>query len=245
MSESVSTLYKDALQRGHVAVVKGRPREAVSHYEEAGELAPERPLPFVRIGEIYLQMQEHRAAAAAFDAALDRGPTDLAALNGKAAALAASGEGRQAGEMRARATELEARARTTQRRGRTLDPRTLELERHIRNGAAARAAGDLGVAAAAYLTAANGFAAINDFDGAVDACLRGLEARPGNIDIHFVLTMLYLRRGWVELGVQRAELIEHRLDIDDDRVRRKALAALARDFRTLSPALERLATSAA
>ena len=245
MSESVSTLYKDALQRGHVAVVKGRPREAISHYEEAGELAPERPLPFVRIGEIYLQMQEHRAAAVAFDTALDRGPTDLAALNGKAAALAASGEGRQAGEMRARAAELEARARTTQRRGRTLDPRTLELERHIRNGAAARAAGDLGVAAAAYLTAANGFAAINDFDGAVDACLRGLEARPGNIDIHFVLTMLYLRRGWVELGVQRAELIEHRLDIDDDRVRRKALAALARDFRTLSPALERLATSAA
>lgn len=245
MSESVSTRYKDALQRGHVAVVKGRPREAIGHYEEAGKLAPDRPLPFVRIGEIYLQMQEPRAAVAAFGTALERAPIDLGALYGKAAALDAAGEGRQAGEMRARAAELGAMSRTTRRRGRTPDPRAQELELHIRNGAASRAAGDLGMASAAYLTAANGFAAISDFDGAVDACLRGLEAHPGNLDIHFVLTMLYLRRGWVELGVQRAELIEHRLDIDDDRVRRNALAALARDFRTLSPALERLATTAA
>ena len=52
-----------------------------------------------------------------------------------------------------------------------------------------------------------------------------------------------LRRGWTEFGVQRATLIERRLDIDDDRLRRNALAALARDFRTLSPELERLAAS--
>ena len=110
----------------------------------------------------------------------------------------------------------------------------LELERHVSNGAAARAAGELGIAAAAYLTAANGFAAVNDFDAAIDACLRALEARPGNIDVHFTMAMLYLRRGWAELGVQRALLIERRLDIDDDPRRRAALHALARDFRTLS-----------
>ena len=34
-----------------------------------------------------------------------------------------------------------------------------------------------------------------------------------------------------------------RLGIDDDRLRRNALVALARDFRTLSPELEHLATS--
>ena len=123
------------------------------------------------------------------------------------------------------------------------DPRLLDIERHVINGGAARSAGDLGVASVAYLTAANGYVGINDFDAAIDACLSGLEARPGNLDVHFVMAMLYLRRGWSELGVQRVMLIEHRLDIDDDALRRNALAALARDFRTLSPELERLAVS--
>jgi lipopolysaccharide biosynthesis regulator YciM len=121
----------------------------------------------------------------------------------------------------------------------------VEIERHMANGAAAMRAGDTSIAAVAYLTAANGFAAANDHDGALDACLRGLEAQSGNIDIHFVMAMLYLRRGWTELGVQRAMLIEHRLDIDDDPRRRSALHALARDFRTHHPQLERLAAAGA
>ncbi len=123
-------------------------------------------------------------------------------------------------------------------------PSPAELERHVANGAAARAAGDLGIAAAAYLTAAHGYAALGEPDIAVDACLRGLEARPGDIDIHFLLTVLYLRRGWNELAVQRALRIERRLDIDDDAVRRGALGALARDFRARAPELERLASAA-
>ena len=123
-------------------------------------------------------------------------------------------------------------------------PPLAELERHVTNGAAARAAGDLGIAAAAYLTAAHGYAALDESDAAVDACLRGLEARPGDIDIHFLLTVLYLRRGWNELAVQRALLIAHRLDIDDDAVRRGALGALARDFHARAPELERLASAA-
>ena len=245
MSESVSTRYKDALQRGHVAVVKSRPREAISHYQDAAKLAPERPLPLVSVGNIHLQMQEPREALAAFDEALRRAPSDLGALRGKAAALEAAGNGGEAGALRSRAAELEDMERAGRGRTRDVDPRALELERHVSNGAAARAAGDRGVAAAAYLTAANGFAAVNDIDAALDACLRGLEARSGDIDLHFVMTMLYLRRGWTELGVQRAVLIARRLDIDDDPLRRNALGALARDFRHLSPELERLATNAA
>ena len=243
MSEQVSVRYKEALQRGHVAVVKGRPREAIGHYQEAAALVPDRPLPHTRIGHVYLGMEQPREALAAFVTALERAPADREALEGKAAALAAAGRPEEAGEARSRAAEVAALERAGQERPRPADPRLLEIERHVINGAAARAAGDLGVASSAYLTAANGYAAINDFDAAIDACLRGLEARPGNIDIHFVMTMLYLRRGWIELGVQRAMLIEHRLDIDDDTLRRNALVALARDFRTLSPELERLATS--
>ena len=241
MSDPVSTRYKDALQRGHLAVVKGRPREAIGHYEEAGRLVPDRPLPFMRMGDIHLRMREPKQAVKAFDAALERAPTDVIAMRGKAAALAADGRKDEAQALATRATEIEAMERAGQGGGRKADPRLLELEQHVRNGAAARVAGDTGVAAVAYLTAANGFAAAGDFDAAVDACLRGLEAMPGNIDIHFVMTMLYLRRGWTELAVQRATLMEHRLDIDDDPLRRNALSALARDYRTLSPELERLA----
>ena len=244
MSESVSARYKESLRRGHVAVVKGRPREAVGHYEEAAALVPDRPLPYTRMGHIYLQMEQPREALTAFEAALERAPSEREALEGKAQALAATGRLEEATHARSRAAELAARERTGRARRRPADPRLLEIERHIVNGAAARAAGDLGVASAAYLTAANGYVAIDDFDAAIDACLRGLEARPGNIDIHFVLAMLYLRRGWTELGVERVRLIERRLDIDDDDLRRNALAALARDHRTRAPELERLAAGA-
>lgn len=244
MSDPVSVRYKEALQRGHVAVVKGRPREAIGHYQEAAELVPDRPLPYTRMGHVYLQMEQPREALAAFDAALERAPTEREALEGKAAALTATGRSDEAGVARLRAAEAQAVERAGRQHRRPADPRLLEIERHIVNGAAARAAGDSGVASAAYLTAANAYAAINDFDASIDACLRGLEAWPGNIDIHFVMAMLYLRRGWTELGVERIALIGHRLDIDDDRLRRNALTALARDFRTLSPELERLAASA-
>ena len=243
MSDPVSVRYKDALQRGHVAVVKGQPREAIGHYDVAAGLAPERPLPYIRMGQVYLQMEQPREALRAFEAALQRAPSEREALEGKAAALAATGRAREAGDTRSRAAELAAREQAVERRRRPGDPRLLEIERHIINGAAARTVGELGVAAAAYLTAANGFVAVNDFDAAIDACLRALEAQPGNIDVHFVMTMLYLRRGWTELAVQRITLIKHRLDIDDDARRRGALLALARDHRALSPELERIATS--
>jgi Tfp pilus assembly protein PilF len=241
MSDSVSTRYKEALRRGHMSVVKGRPREAIKHYREAGELVPERPLPFVSIGYIHLRMRDPRDALEAFDEALEREPNDLEALRGRAAALEAAGDARQAGTVRARIAQLEVRTRTGQRSYAPVDRRALELERHVSNGAAARAAGDTATASAAYLAAANGFAAANDFDAAMDACLRALEAHPGNIDVHFTMAVLYLRRGWAGLGAQRAMLIAHRLDVDDDPRRRAALHALARDFRGLAPELERLA----
>ena len=242
MSDAVSTRYKDALRRGHLAVVKGRPREAIGHYQLAGELVPDRPLPFVSIGNVYLQMRQPREAVVAFDTALQRMPSDREAMRGKAAALEALGHVREADDLRLRVSELDAMARAAQRRGSATDPAGLELEQHVYNGAAARAAGELDVAVAAYLAAANGYAARNDVVAALDACLRALEARPGNIDVHFTMAMLYLRQGWAELGEQRVFLIEHRLDIDDDPRRRRALHALARvnSSSTLHPAPRKL-----
>ncbi len=245
MSDPVSVRYKDALQRGHVAVVKGRPREAISHYQEAASLVPGSAAAV------------HSASATSTSAWSSRAKPSKPSRPPSSGRLPIARPWRARplrwpradGSMRpARPApgphEIEALERAGRQRRQPADPRLLEIEQHVINGAAARAAGDLGVASAAFLAAANGYVAINDFDAAIDACLRGLEARPGNIDIHFVMAMLYLRRGWVELGVQRVLLIAHRLDIDDDPLRRNALAALARDFRTLSPELERLASGA-
>jgi tetratricopeptide (TPR) repeat protein len=245
MSETASVRYKEALQRGHVAVVRGRPLDAIEQYRAAATLAPERPLPFVRIGEVYLRLHEPREAVKAFDAALERAPLDVVAMEGKAAALAAAGELQAADALRAQAARLEAGPAQGTPRARPGEARLREIEQHVANAAAARAAGDLATAATAYLTAANGYAALGDFEAAIDSCLHGLESRPGNIDIHFLMAVLYLRRGWIELGVQRALLIERRLEIDDDQLRRKALGALAYDFRTRAPALARLAAAPA
>jgi tetratricopeptide (TPR) repeat protein len=244
MTDPVSTRYKEALRRGHVAVVKGRPREAVQHYQEAADLAGQRPLALVSMGGVYLQMRQPREALVAFDEALKRAPADLDAMRGKAQALQAAGRAEDSKVVFARLAELEAQQRSSQRSVPAVDPLTLELERHIEAGAAARAAGDVNAACMAYLTAANGYSAANDFDAALDACLRALEARPGNIDVHFTMAVMYLRRGWAELGAQRVVLIEHRLDVDDDPRRRAALQALARDHRVLSPELERIAATA-
>ncbi|HKZ91432.1 MAG TPA: tetratricopeptide repeat protein [Candidatus Limnocylindrales bacterium] len=243
MTDQAPDAYREALRRGHVAVVKGRPREAISHYEEAGRLARQRPLPFVSMGSVYLQMRQPREAIRAFDEALRRAPSDVSAMRGKAAALEADGRLAAATALTQRSAELEAmeRAGRGSRDGRHELRR--ELEARVAEGHQARAAGDLDRAAAAFHLAAIGYAGQDGFDAAMDACLRALEARPGAIDVHFTLAHLYLRRGWTEHGVQRVMLIERRLDIDADPRRRSALQALAHDYQALAPELERLASA--
>jgi Tfp pilus assembly protein PilF len=243
MTDPASNLYKEALRRGHVAVVKGRPREAVQHYQEAADLAEKRPLPFVSMGSVYLQMRQPREALRAFDQALQRAPDDLEAMRGKARALEADGKRDEARALASRIAEQDALQQAGQRPAPAVDPRSAELEGHIWAGAQARASGDLETACKAYLAAANGYAAANDFNAALDACLCALEARPGHIDVHFTMAVIYLRRGWVELGVQRVLLVDHRLDVDEDSRRRAAVHALARDHRALSPDLEHLAAT--
>lgn len=241
MQHEGSLRYREALERGHVAVSKGRPREAISSYDEAARLAPRRPLAYVSMGAVFLQMRRPREALRAFEAALERAPGDVSAMRGKAAALEAEGRVPEANALLQRAAELEAMERAGRGAG-APDARRLELERRVAEGDEARIAGDLDNAAAAYHAAALGYAAEGAFDPALDACLRALEARPGAIDVHFTMAHLYLTRGWANLGVQRVRLIDHRLDIDADPRRRAALRALAHDFRTLAPELADLAS---
>lgn len=244
MTDDGPVRYREALRRGHVAVTRGRPREAIAHYTEAARLAEQRSQPYVSMGSVYLQMRQPREAIRAFDEALARMPADPSALRGKAAALEADGRPAEARELSLRAMQLESQERTTHAGGRDADQRRRELERFVADGEEARRAGDLDRAAGAFHAAGMGYAAEGAFEAAIDACLRALEARPGAIDVHFTMAYLYLRRGWADLGVQRVKLIDHRLEIDADPRRRTALQALARDFRALHPELDSLAPPA-
>lgn len=243
MSDAVSERYKEALRRGHVAVVKGRPREAVKHYEEAGSLVADRPLPFVSMGTVYLQMRQPREAIAAFDEALRRSPSDREALRGKAQALEAEGHGAEAAELARRASELDAIDQASQRAERARAAASLGMERHIGEAVRASRAGDRAAAIGAFMAAAQGYLAQGAGDAAFDAALRALEVDPGALNVHLMLVDMYLRRGWIELAVQRLLLIEHRLQVDPFPGARNALGEMANQHRQLDPRIERLASS--
>src|SRR4051812_37159167 len=108
MSEPVFERYKEALKQGHVATFKGRPREALQHYQEAARLAGHRALPFVSMGGALLQLGRAQEAIAAYDEALKRAADDRQALSGKAAALLAAGKRGEAAALLQQVAELEA-----------------------------------------------------------------------------------------------------------------------------------------
>ena len=105
----------------------------------------------------------------------------------------------------------------------------------------ARSQDDGDAAVEAFLAAAAAYLERDLADAALDACYRALEVAPGDLDVHFAMAELYLRRGWREHAVERLGLIEHTLRIEDDPDVRARLADLAGEYRTLDPTLERLA----
>jgi tetratricopeptide (TPR) repeat protein len=238
VTDPISDRYKEALRRGHVAVVQGRPREAVTHYEEAGRLAGHRPLPWVSMGNVYLSMRRPGEAIGAFEEALRRAPGDVTALRGKAEALNAAGRRDEATAVARRAIELEAMALAGRR---VVAVAAGDADASFAHAEQARAEGEDERAVQAYLAAAAAYADRDLADAAVDACYRALEVAPGDIGIHLTMADLYLRRGWKEHGVERVQLIEHVLGIDPDAGVRASLHALAAEYRTLDPALERVA----
>jgi tetratricopeptide (TPR) repeat protein len=126
VTESLYERYKDALRRGHVAAMHGRPEAALAAYVEAATIAPDRALPHSSIGSAYLRLGRPRDALSAFDAALARAPSDEAVLAGRASALEALG--RRA----AAATALDALVAVQESDGRLADAcdtarRALEL----------------------------------------------------------------------------------------------------------------------
>lgn len=99
--------YKGALKAGHVALLRGQLAEALSRYEQAAAIAPERPLPYASQGRVLLRMGRTDDALSAYARALGRAPRDEAALTGRAEALLAADRGREASEMLERLAEVQ------------------------------------------------------------------------------------------------------------------------------------------
>lgn len=79
--------YKDALKRGHVASLRGRPDEALDAYAEASTIAPDRPTPHTSAGTALMRGRRPAEALRCYDVALRLAPRDEAALLGRAQAL--------------------------------------------------------------------------------------------------------------------------------------------------------------
>ena len=108
MSDPIFERYKEALKAGHVAVLRGRPDEAIVHYREAAEIAPDRPLPHSSLGGVLLREGRLDEALDAYSRALGRAPRDEAALSGRAEALLAAGRDPEAAEILERLADVQA-----------------------------------------------------------------------------------------------------------------------------------------
>jgi protein O-GlcNAc transferase len=87
MTETLFERYKEALRAGHVAIVRGRPEDAVTAYREAISVAGDRTVPRVALGGAYLRLGDPASALEAFDGALAVTPDDDQAMLGRAQAL--------------------------------------------------------------------------------------------------------------------------------------------------------------
>jgi len=79
--------YKDALRRGHAALLEGRLDEAIAAYSAAARLVPDRALPHTSAATALLQLGRGDDALAALDRAVELAPGDEATLRARAAAL--------------------------------------------------------------------------------------------------------------------------------------------------------------
>lgn len=87
MSGPLFEQYKDALRRGHAALLEGRPADAVAAYAAAARLVPDRALPHTSIAAALVQLGRRDEALQALERATAVAPDDEAALRARAGLL--------------------------------------------------------------------------------------------------------------------------------------------------------------
>jgi tetratricopeptide (TPR) repeat protein len=243
VAEQVFERYKEALKQGHVATFRGKPKEALEYYREAAKLAGHRPLPFISIGSVLLQLGRPQEAIAAYDEALQRSPDDRQALNGKAAALLASGKRNEAATLLERVAQIET-AETTARDVLDATARAAAWaggpEPLVAAAEKAKRDGNIAGALDAYVGAAAGYAERNEIGAALDACQRGLLLSLGSPSVHLQMTRIYLQHGSPGRAAERMVLLDRLLALDDDPAAFAALRDLAREHAAADPRIATL-----
>lgn len=92
MTDDLYERYKEALRVGHVAVLRGAPKDAMAAYRAAAAIAPSRALPHTSLGGVLLRLGHLEEALVEYAAAVARAPHDEGALLGQAEALTAAGQ---------------------------------------------------------------------------------------------------------------------------------------------------------
>ncbi|HET9681023.1 MAG TPA: tetratricopeptide repeat protein [Candidatus Limnocylindrales bacterium] len=87
MSRPLFEQYKDALRRGHVALLGDDLEQALAAYREAAALVPDRPLPHASIGAVLARLGRREQALEAYDRSLAIAPDDDATLQARDALL--------------------------------------------------------------------------------------------------------------------------------------------------------------
>lgn len=246
MTDPVFERYKEALKKGHVAVFRGRPKEALASYQEAARLVGHRALPWVSMGSVLFQMGRMQESIAAYDEALQRAPGDRQALGGKAMALTAAGRIDEAESVETLIDHLD-REETNLRAAAAATAQDASWgrgpERVVAMAADAAVRGDERTAVGAYVAAAAEYQELGSLDAALDACFRALVVSAGAPGIHLRMARVYLQRGWTDLAAERLVLLDRLLTLDEDPPARDELQLLARQHATLSPALAALAAT--
>ena len=249
----VFALYREALEKGHEAVSNGRPRDALTHYEEAATIAPARATPHVCIAGVLVRTGRLDEALAAYDRALELAPDDSSALNGKAAALAAAGRAQESSDLEARVDDAERRGRD-----RRIGVQAAALTREAqRSGALSRPevlhfsaeqswlADRPDAAIEQWLEAARAYADAGHPDAALESAESALLAAPASPRVHLEMSRLYIRRGWIDRAAERLELIERLLQLAPDAVLAAQVRDLAAAHARTDPRLAALASRAA
>lgn len=88
MARPLFEQYKDALRRGHLALLGDELEGALAAYREAAALVPDRPLPHASIGGVLARLHRVDDALAAYDLALALAPDDPAVVAAREAIVA-------------------------------------------------------------------------------------------------------------------------------------------------------------
>lgn len=105
-----------------------------------------------------------------------------------------------------------------------------EPEQRFQAAEHAEATGARETAVWMYVQAADGFAARDGSQAALDACHRALAVSPGSADAHLALVRLYMSLGWRERAAEKLLLLDRLLELDRAPADRERVAAMTAEM---------------